>query len=122
MVIWLVFAISIHFPRDSKYKIQGHSRVLFQVLCYAMFSTLYHLSHLYIYAQNYSSIHVKVSSMSEDSVTNFIIRDATGHKFLGDSKSISVNTKRYVYNVTKMKINIQKRQVRHIRKKHNYYT
>ena len=36
---------------------------------------------IYIYAHNFNSIWINVSGISEVTVTKFIIRDTTGHKF-----------------------------------------
>ena len=36
---------------------------------------------VYIYAHNFNSIWINVSGISETTVTKFIIRDTTGHKF-----------------------------------------
>lgn len=50
--------------------------------CYVMLFYIHIIIfRIYIYAHNFNSIWINVSGISEVTVTKFIIRDTTGHKF-----------------------------------------
>ena len=50
--------------------------------CYVMLFYIHIIIfRIYIYAHNFNSIWINVSGISEATVTKFIIRDTTGHKF-----------------------------------------